>query len=90
MDLLSSGVKRSSTGPVHTVHVPEVARNRSNSTPTPAHPLHYPKGPNYGTHLQVPSLTSDLSGGLIWRRHSSALGKWNSMGIKLRRFEADK
>ncbi|XP_068241621.1 sodium-driven chloride bicarbonate exchanger isoform X4 [Palaemon carinicauda] len=73
MDLLSSGIKRSYTGPVPHASAPEVARGRSNSTPSPAHLLHPSVGPNYGTHLEVPSLTTDSSGRLIWRRHSACL-----------------
>lgn len=74
MDLLSSGIKRSHTGPV-TSTLPELARNRSNSTPAPSHLLHPPVGPNYGTHLEVPRLTPEVSPWHMSRRHSSAIGK---------------
>ncbi|XP_045135608.1 sodium-driven chloride bicarbonate exchanger-like isoform X3 [Portunus trituberculatus] len=73
MDILSSGIKRSNTGPVPTVTVHEAARMRSNSTPTPSHLLHPPVGPNYGTHLEVPRRSSEIPAWLSWRRHSTGI-----------------
>lgn len=72
MDLLSSGLKRSYTGPVPHSSEPEMARMRSLSTPSPSHLLHPPMGPNYGTHLEVPESSS---GRYIIRRHSTGIGK---------------
>lgn len=76
MDILSSGIKRSNTGPVPSVMVHEAARMRSNSTPAPSHLLHPPAGPNYGTHLEVPRRSSEIPAWLIWRRHSAGIGKF--------------
>lgn len=70
MDLLSSGLKRSYTGPVPHSSEPEMARMRSLSTPSPSHLLHPPMGPNYGTHLEVPESSS---GRYIIRRHSTGI-----------------
>ncbi|XP_050700901.1 electrogenic sodium bicarbonate cotransporter 1-like isoform X5 [Eriocheir sinensis] len=81
MDILASGIKRSNTGPVPSNMDHEIARMRSNSTPTPSHLLHPPVVPNYGTHLEVPRRSSEPPPWLNWRRHSGGLGGNNASVI---------